>query len=315
MKRIIVIYGATAVGKSECAEKLAQEIGGEIINADVGQLYEPLSIGTAKPDWKNSSIKHHFFDVVSSPENFTVMDYRHQVKNLIADIFARGKTPIIVGGSGFYIKSLFFPPPAVAPSLAEANKYAPEQERWKQLFELDPERARQINRNDIYRINRALDIYFHTGKKASDYKQLSDPIAPFIFINITRDRADLYNRINERTKIMLKVGWIDEVKKLMKTDWQPFLIQKKLIGYDDIISYLEHPEQITLNQLTDVIAQKTRNYAKRQICFGKLLVREIEQALNNSYAVQGIIKQIIVNGDWTEKTIAVLKEMVIAKAR
>lgn len=304
------MYGATAVGKTECAEKLAKEIKGEIVNADVGQFYTPLTIGTAKPEWKTSPIPHHLFDILNEPANFTVMDYRTRVMDCVKEIFARGNTPIIIGGSGFYLKSLFFPPQAAAPSLSEKNGYAPESQRWQQLFDVDPERAHQINKNDIYRINRALDIYFHTGKKASEYKQLSHPIAPFVFLNITRDRSDLYNRINKRTASMLKQGWIDEVRPLIGTKWRQFLLQKKLIGYDDIIGYIENPGSMTLQQLTDVVAQKTRNYAKRQICFGKLLVKEIDTMNKEARFERGTIKQILVNGDWDYNSIKAIKELI-----
>lgn len=267
-----MIYGPTAVGKSDFGEQLAPLIKGEIINGDLGQCYAPLSIGTAKPDWRHSNIPHHLFDILNEPKNMTVVEYREKAIEAISDIFSRGKIPIIIGGSGFYLKSLFFPPGSKNSEKEKIN--IPENERWQKLFELDPKRAEQIHPHDLYRINRALEIFYQTGKKASEQKPEYKPDFPFIFINISRTRSALYNRINERTAIMLKGGWIDEVKPLMKTEWKNFLLKKKLIGYDDIIQYLDSDSH-DLQALTNIIAQKTRNYAKRQISFGKMLMKEL----------------------------------------
>lgn len=302
MKKIIIIYGPTAVGKSDFGEQLARHIQGEIINGDVGQFYTPLTIGTAKPDWQNSDIPHHLFDIIDAPKNLTVSEYRAKIQSLIEEIFSSNRTPIIIGGSGFYIKSLFFPPQAASIE-SKTHHYELPENRWQQLFKLDPDRAQNIHPHDFYRINRALDIFFETGKKASDYKPFYQPIAPFIFVNLTRDRADLYNRINERTQIMLTHGWIDEVKQLVDTSWEPFLQEKKLIGYDDIIQYLkEMPVDIDVQNLTDLIAQKTRNYAKRQICFSKMLLRELEKYTTSMNHAQGVIENInLQDADYKEQ--------------
>ena len=109
-KKAVVITGPTGVGKSDLALKLAEEVNGEIVNADIGQFYTPLTIGTAKPDYKSTPLKHHLFDLIDTPTHFTVVDFRFHVATLVQDLYNHGITPIIVGGSSFYLKALFFPP-------------------------------------------------------------------------------------------------------------------------------------------------------------------------------------------------------------
>src|ERR1700679_544548 len=141
MQPLIIIYGPTAVGKTECADLLAAKFPIEIINMDVGQLYVPLSIGTAKPDWKTSPIAHHLFDYLDKPVSWSVTDYRATVLEVIKQIRARGNTPVLVGGSSFYLTSLLFPPSQ--PSLKQPVPPLPEatSDAWQLLLSIDPERA------------------------------------------------------------------------------------------------------------------------------------------------------------------------------
>lgn len=268
---IICIFGPTGVGKSGLAEEIAAHLPAEIINMDVGQFYTPLSIGTAKPAWQKSSIPHHLFDIIHEPRHLNVIQYRDLVLQTIADVSERNKIPILVGGSGFYLLSLFFPPRIVSLDQNELPG------SWQDLYAIDPERARKIHPNDTYRIQRALAIVQSTGFRSSLYQPHFQPFAPFILVEVLRERADLYDQINKRTQLMIQEGWIEEVERLLNTEWEQFMLKKKLIGYDTIIHYLRSPrEQQVPEQLIEVIARKTRHYAKRQITFGKMLTSRLQ---------------------------------------
>lgn len=290
MQPLIIIYGPTAVGKTECADFLAKQFPIEIINMDVGQLYVPLSIGTAKPDWKNSPIAHHLFDYLDKPVSWSVADYRTKALDIIKEIRARGNTPVLVGGSSFYLKSLLFPP-AQPTSLKQSIPPLPENtdDAWRLLSHIDPERAKAIHQNDRYRIYRALELWYSTGTKPSHAKPTYNPPEPYLLIMLNRDRTDLYNRINKRTEQMVQAGLIDEVKPLLGTVWEPFLMEKKLIGYDDTITYLHSGDQTkeAYQQLIQTIAQKTRQYAKRQIIFWRMLENKLQHELKKGIQPEG----------------------------
>lgn len=283
---ILIIFGPTAVGKTDFAELLAAQIPAEIVNADMGQMYTPLTIGTAKPDWRKSPIPQHLFDIINEPRLMSVSEYRDRVINTLEAIWARKNIPILVGGSGFYLQSLFFPPQAMVAHNVDRkgqSEFAPEAQRWKQLYEIDPKRALRIHPHDLYRINRALSIYFDTGKKPSDQEPRYQPLASYCFVSLSRDRKELYSRIDTRTGQMLNEGWIQETRRLMGTEWQEFLINKKIIGYDDIIRYLVEGDtcQAEHEKLVKIVAQKTRNYAKRQITFGSYLTDNLSKAISD----------------------------------
>ncbi len=270
MKKIIIIAGPTGVGKSDFAELLAKETDGEIINADQCQLYEPLTIGTAKPDWKSKPMAHHLFDVVKEPRNYSNAEYQQAVKAQIDDTHARGKTALVVGGSGFYYQMLLFefaqlPEPLAAPVSNYPKSY-------EHLQEVDPQRAALLHPHDHYRIERALDIYYQYNILPSAQQMTYKPFMPYILIHITRETQNLYERINERSHIMIKEGWLEEVAAL-RQEWKEFVMKKKPIGYDDILSYQEG--RLSYQELIEAIQQKTRNYAKRQKTFFRSLVKKI----------------------------------------
>ncbi len=279
-KSIIILYGPTATGKSDCATKLACEFPLEIINGDVGQLYAPLSIGTAKPDWKNEKAPHHLFDILNEPSDYTVVNYRVAVVALCEQIWARGNIPCIVGGSGFYLKSLFFAPEPEVPDFTESIRVIPtiddlsDEDAWQLLARYDAVRAAQIHPHDRYRIERAFTI-LKTKQTASGQQPRYTPLDfPVLFLCLTRDRKALYDRINHRTQLMIYQGWIEEVIQLEGTPWASFLKKKKLIGYSEIFEYLKHSE-ITKSELIRAIAQKTRHYAKRQMTFWRLIEKQL----------------------------------------
>lgn len=291
---MILIYGPTGVGKSDVAERIAQQIGGHIVNSDMGQCYAPLSIGTAKPEYSKSSVPHHLFDWVTEPRVITVAEYRARLQEVLESIWAQNAIPILVGGSSFYISSLFFPPIiADADQVIDSSLYSPEDQRWKQLYELDPDRANQIHPNDVYRITRALDIIFSGRGKASSFQPEYKPLAPYYLGYMIRNRDELYDRIDARVDQMLQAGWIEEVNTLMNTEWEPFLLKKKIIGYDDIIHYLHgEKSKAAYAHLTATIAQKTRNYAKRQMTFARSFLAKLQQAQEHNAHVPGVIEEV-----------------------
>ncbi len=278
-KHIIIIYGPTGVGKSDYAINLAQDFPIEIINGDVGQLYTPFSIGTAKPNWKEEKAPHHLFDVISEPQDFTVVQFRKKVLELCEQIWLRGATPVVVGGSGFYLKSLFFPPLPDSKNMQTVKeldffKGSSTAELYTQLQAADSHRSSQIHPHDRYRIERALLLAENNAGAVHNLRPLYQDLGfPYLFIHFCRERADLYDRINRRTTQMLKQGWIEEVQALQNTPWQDFLQRKKLIGYDDIFSFLQSNQGI--KDLEQQIAQKTRRYAKRQMTFWRMLEKKL----------------------------------------
>ena len=278
-KPVIIISGSTATGKSNIALALSQYISIEIVNADIGSFYTPLTIGTAKPDWKNQKIKHHFFDVIDSPSHWTAPEFRKKLSILIDEIFARGNTPVIVGGSAFYIQSFFyenkfFKKPEKA--LIDALESQEAQSLWHQLNEVDQERAASIDISDHYRLVRALALWKSTGIKPSTLKPQFAPLSPFLFLTLSRDREDLYHLINKRVDMMIEDGWIEEVENL-STEWKNFLHKKKMIGYDTLLDFLEtNQEKEDFDVAVTLIKKRTRNYAKRQVTFLKKLQKNVQ---------------------------------------
>jgi len=315
-KFVILVFGPTGVGKSGFAEKLASTINSQIVNCDIGQFYTPFGIGTAKPaNWKTSKIKQHLFDIIDEPRDFSAHEYRTLLLQTIENIWQQESIPILVGGSGFYLKSLFFPPVSNAndessslisasvdiPAAARKELWRARQEDsgsslWDMLYKIDPERAKKIDKNDTYRIQRALDIWAKTGKKPSEFKPVFNFPSNFLFVFLHRDRTALYERINKRTYQMIQEGWIDEVECLLGTKWEQFFKEKKLIGYDTIVEYLrgdKSPER--LEETIKTIQQKTRNYAKRQITFWKSFEKQLKKAMENNMGNNRKVKSRIEN--------------------
>jgi tRNA dimethylallyltransferase len=284
--RMLIIYGPTGVGKTDLALAIAQKVPAEIVNMDVGQFYTPLSIGTAKPDWKNNPIPHHLFDIIDTPSNYTVSDYRLVTYEKIKEIIARGKLPILVGGSGFYLHSLLFINPAATqdlasvhlPVLQQSGQNNKMQDIWQELYEIDPVRAEAIDKSDTYRIQRALDIWHTTGKLPSSCAPIYNPEMDYSIIFVERDRQELRDRIYARVLEMLKAGWIKETEKLIGTPWEQFIRKKNLIGYTEILNYLSGEKNSdAFSRMVELISTKTCQYAKRQFTFWRKLEREIKK--------------------------------------
>ncbi len=279
---VVFILGPTASGKTELSLIFAKDLGGEIINADTGQFYQFLSIGTAKPDWGKNKILHHGFDILKNPIDFSVIQYLEFVKYKIKNIWGRNNIPFIVGGSLFYIKSLFYPPITY---LAERNKEEqkflslPEEYLWNFLNKIDPQRAKEIHPNDTYRLLRALDLWEKTGILPSKLKPRYSPFfhSRIIFINPNFHR--LKDIIEKRTKAMFESGWIDEVKRLKRNKWwSNFIKNKKLIGYQEISEWIEKGEQEDKkNELINEIVSQTIRYARKQLVFWKKFLIDLKK--------------------------------------
>ncbi len=293
--RALIITGPTASGKTQLSEMIASKRSCEIINADVGQFYKPLSIGTAKPDLANVPYKHHLFDLLDKSQDLSVVKYRKLVIDLVKDICGRGKIPVIVGGSLFYIKSLFFPP-LCHPELDSGSiqTLAPlnidnlsKSQQWELLRQIDPERAAMLHPNDSYRIGRALAIWKKTGTVPSAYNPLFDPAFNALIVYIKPDLTTLKDRIYLRTSLMInpedRPGWIDEAQGLVGTEWEEFLKTKNLIGYTEIFDWIKAgKKQAELPALIERIQTQTIQYSKRQKTFWKSFERKILQAFSES---------------------------------
>ena len=304
-KSIIFIYGPTAVGKSDYAVALGAIAPIEIVNCDVGQFYTPLSVGTAKPDWKNEKIPHHLFDVLDEPRDYTVIEYKKALLSVCKEIWQRGAIPVVVGGSGFYIKSLFFTPLEETTALTGTDeKFRDEatEDLWDQLVAIDPERSQALHPNDRYRIERSLTLASLKRSIVSLQPTYEDLGVPCLLLCLSRNREDLYQRINERTEKMVESGWIEEVSDLQKSSWAPFLKRKKLIGYDVILNALEYAEDY--QTVVKIIAQKTRHYAKRQMTFWRML----EKALVPYIQAPSVIKEVPITD--TQESLNAYKKIV-----
>lgn len=281
MNKFIVLYGPTGVGKTDIGLGLASVLNVEIVNMDVGQFYVPFSVGTAKPDWRNSEVSHHLFDCINEPVNLSAVTYRKRVIGIMQELWSRGKIPLLIGGSGFYLYSLLF---QIGHKEGEETQIFCADCSWQNLERVDKKRSNQIHPNDQYRVSRALQIYYKTTVVASDLAPHFNPIAPCDIIFLSRDRCDLYARINERTNVMFQTGFIEEVQALIGTPWEEFVIKKKLIGYNDLALHLKannnNIKQDILEVIKQLMARKTRNYAKRQNIFWRYLEKKLmmEQA-------------------------------------
>lgn len=305
-EKIIIISGPTGIGKSKVAVELAKRLGNaEIISSDSMQIYKEMSIGTAKvTDEEMSGIKHHMIDEVSIHDNFSVYDYQKKAKKLISDMNERGTIPIIIGGTGLYINSLLykldFSSEAEDKELREKlNKEAElygNEYLYNKLKELDPEYTVKLSVNDTFRIIRALEVIYKSGNKYSEenknFREYNDEYDKLIYI-LQTDRELLYDRINKRVDKMFDVGLLDEVKYIIKDMTSEEIASNRAllaIGYKELISYLQG--EITYERAVDLIKQKSRNYAKRQLTwfrreseanFIDMNFEDINQTINTIY--------------------------------
>lgn len=260
MNKVIVILGPTAVGKTKLSVELAKKINGEIINADSTQVYKNLNIATAKiTEEEKENIVHHLFDVKEINDDYTVYDYQKDVRKLIDDIKSRGKTPILVGGTGLYIKAALYDYEFDEEELivSDYSKYSTD-ELYSMLLKIDSET--KIHKNNRKRIERTLDVYNSKGKL--DKKTNKDILLyDSIFIGLTTSRELLYDRINLRVDKMLDAGLLEEAKWLYDTNVRTKAVMTP-IGYKELFEYFDG--NITKDEAIELIKKNSRRYAKRQ---------------------------------------------------
>ncbi|MBR1529059.1 MAG: tRNA (adenosine(37)-N6)-dimethylallyltransferase MiaA [Oscillospiraceae bacterium] len=273
--KLLIIAGPTASGKTALGVELARRLDGEVISADSMQIYKGLDITTAKPSQEEmQGIPHHLISIIDRSQNFSVSDYAVLANQKIQEISARGKLPIMVGGTGLYIDSvvngLQFAPEAeedsslrqelLAKAASEGN-----QKLYQQLQALDPEACEKIHVNNTVRLVRALEVCLRTGKTFTEYKKQNLPAeSPYEAVQLGlnyESRQDLYDRINLRVYKMLEAGMLEEVRQAYQQG--NIGTASAAIGYKELIPYLEN--QDSLLNCTAMIQQESRRYAKRQL--------------------------------------------------
>lgn len=277
MKKLLVICGATASGKTSLAVECAKRLNGEVISCDALLVYRGLNIGTAKPTREEmGGIEHHLINVADPTDSFTVHDFERLALDAVADISARGKVPVLCGGTGFYLNAVLFQSGfgnAAADEGVRAKYNAIAAEKGKEylhglLQEVDAESAAVLHPNDVKRVVRALEIYELTGKKKSDQQDGRVPRFPYEAFAFDYPREVLYERIDRRAAQMFEEGLVEEVRGLLAS--VPENAQcMQAIGYKEVVEWLKNGD----NQSTmcDIVQKNTRNYAKRQLTFFKKL--------------------------------------------
>ena len=306
---VIAVAGPTAVGKTKFAIEVARRFDGEVVSCDSMQLYKFMNIGSAKPDAEElAQVKHHLVDIIDPRVPFSVAEYQQLAKAAIADVMSRGKVPVISGGTGLYLNSLiydmdFSSNPGDLTYRKELEKIAEEEGTeavHRMLQNEDPDAAALIHPNNTKRIIRALER-LHDGegnvrpfsgilKETDDYEM--------ILVGLTRERQELYDRINARVDILINNGLVDEVKELMAMGLTSDDISMKGIGYKEIIAFLNN--EYDLETAVDTLKKNTRHYAKKQLTwyrrYDKINWLNISEFNSDEEAIEELIS-------WLEKRI------------
>ena len=277
-KPLIIIAGPTACGKTSVSVELARLIGGEIISADSMQVYKYMDIGTAKimPE-EMKGIRHYLVDEFEPDEEFNVAVFKNKAKAYIEQIHGRGKMPVMVGGTGFYINAVVYDndfsqdcsDDTIRKELESCLEKNGKEALYARLKTVDPAACETIHINNTKRVIRALEFFETTGEKISEHNKNEREREPFydakIFVlNMNRER--LYNRIDKRIDLMLEQGLVDEVKRLYPR-YDRSLVSMQGLGYKEIIAYLEG--ECTLDEAVYILKRDTRHFAKRQLTWFK----------------------------------------------
>ena len=310
MYPLLVIVGPTAVGKTDFSLSLAGEINGEIISADSMQIYEEMDIGTAKATPKERElVPHHLVDCIPPDQEFTVADFQERAEILIPEIYYRGSTPMLVGGTGLYVQSVvegfIFPEMETDWDFRREMEELAEEKGTEfvhdKLKKVDPELASQRHPNDLRRVIRGLEVHKQTGKTVTYWKERAERQPRRyndIKIGLRREREELYDRINRRVDIMIEEGLIDEVKELLEEGYDRDLISMQGLGYKEIIGYLEGDHD--LERAIYLLKRDTRHFAKRQLTWFRRddNIHWLNPAEMSTEEMVAEVKEIIENSNW-----------------
>ena len=279
-KPLIILAGPTAVGKTSLSIRLAKEIGGEIISADSMQVYRHMDIGSAKITKEEmGGVPHYLVDVLEPEEEFNVVRFQQMAKEAAERIWKKGKIPLVVGGTGFYIQALLYDIDFTENDGDESyrrqlEQKASDEEGASELYEMlktvDPKAAQEIHPRNIKRVIRALEFYHQTGKKISEHnetqRQKESPYHYAYFV-LTDERSRLYERIDQRVDLMMEEGLLDEVCYLKERGVRKDSTAMQGLGYKELYEYLEG--RYPLDEAVRIIKRDTRHFAKRQLTWFK----------------------------------------------
>lgn len=309
-KKLVVLTGPTAVGKTKLSIELAKRIGGEIISADSMQVYKHMDIGSAKirPE-EMENVPHFLVDELEPSEEFNVVVFQQKTKQYMDEIYKRGHIPILVGGTGFYIQAVLYDinfsedddNHKIREELETLAKEKGADYMHEKLREIDPASADAIHANNVKRVIRALEYYKLTGQKISEHnEEQREKESPydFSYFVLNDHRELLYERINKRVDEMVTEGLIDEVQKLKNMGYDRSYVSMQGLGYKEILSYLEG--EIPLEEAIYILKRDTRHFAKRQITWFKrekevIWVNKPEFDYNNDKILDFMQKQITIS--------------------
>ena len=275
-KPLVIITGPTGVGKTDISIDIAKKINGEIISADSMQIYKYMDIGSAKITKEEmDGIKHYLVDELNPDEEFNVYMFKTMSKRAMEEIYAKGKIPIIVGGTGFYIQSILYDiefsdeeekGDSIRKKYEQLAKEKGNLYVHKLLEEVDKESADSIHENNLKRVIRALEYFevnhekisVHNSREASKKSPYN-----FVYFVLNRQRDVLYERIDKRVDMMIEQGLVNEVKNLLTLGYMPDLVSMQGLGYKEIVAYLNG--EYTLDEAVEIIKRDTRHFAKRQL--------------------------------------------------
>ncbi len=295
---VVAIMGATATGKSRLAMRLAEELDGEIVNADALQIYRGLDIGTAKPESSMlRRVPHHLVDILQPEEAFSAGEFVRRATSAIEDIQRRGRLAILVGGTGLYFRALLdglSPLPEIDAMVRQEVRAMPVEVALERLRELDLDSAERLAPADRQRIQRALEVVLSSGRPISEWQRLkpsADGIWPARRIGLTMQRGLLYDRIADRVQGMVADGWVSEVQGLLERGVAPTVPAFQAIGYRQLVRHVLG--EWSLEAALDDTIRATRRYAKRQVTwFRKERAIRWLPALDTERAIPTLLREL-----------------------
>jgi len=269
-RKVLLIIGPTAVGKSRVAAWVAERVGGEVISADARAIYRGLEIGTDRPsDELLKRVPHHLIGVLDPRDTYDAARFRADCERLVAEIHARGRRAIVVGGSTLYVRALtkgLFPGPPADPALRRELSGRPLPQLYEELRRVDPQAAARIHPSDRVRIVRALEVYRMTGRPISSFWGREEPFPfPLVKVGLTLEREELYRRIEVRVERMFQRGLLEEARRLWELGLPPDAPAARTIGYQELFSHFRG--ECTLAEAKRKIVAATKAYARRQLAW------------------------------------------------